>query len=182
MKSVVYKIVGYYQQIHRVYKPSRIFWPPSNPGRFIAEIRKTVLYQVSTVISKNHAMVVLEDLKVQNMTTSATGTIEKPGRTVRQQSGLNKAILGKGWGILLRLLEYKLQWTGGMLYRVPPEYTAQICPVCGVVDAENRKMHVVFHCQYCGYTDHADVDAAKNIHARGLQLTAGDAVVACFAA
>ncbi len=127
-------------------------------------------------------MVVLEDLKVQNMTTSATGTIEKPGCNVRQKSGLNKAILDQGWGMLLRLHEYKLQWAGGMLYRVPPEYTAQICPVCGVVDAENRKTQAVFHCQHCGYTDHTDVNAAKNILARGLQLTAGHAVVACFAA
>ena len=45
----------------------------------IAEMRKTVLHQVSTTISKNHAVVVLEDLKVQNMTASAKGTVEQPG-------------------------------------------------------------------------------------------------------
>ncbi|WP_312283604.1 transposase [Candidatus Igneacidithiobacillus taiwanensis] len=160
----------------------------------IADIRKTVLHQVSTVISKNHAVVVLEDLRVQNMTSSAKGTAVQPGRKVRQKSGLNKAILDQGWGMLLRLLEYKLQWTGGMLYRVPPEYTSQICPVCGVVDAENRKTQATFHCRHCGHTDHADVNAAKNILARGLhpakglhpvkelQSTAGHAGVACFAA
>jgi len=160
----------------------------------IADIRKTVLHQVSTVISKNHAVVVLEDLRVQNMTGSAKGTAVQPGRKVRQKSGLNKAILDQGWGMLLRLLEYKLQWAGGMLYRVPPEYTSQICPVCGVVDAENRRTQALFHCRHCGHTDHADVNAAKNILARGLypanglhpvkelQSTAGHAGVACFAA
>ena len=152
----------------------------------IAEIRKTVLHQVSTAISKNHAVVVLEDLKVQNMTGSAKGTIEEPGRKVRQKAGLNKAILDQGWGTLLRLLEYKLQWGGGMLLRVQPEYTSQICPVCGVVDAENRKTQAVFVCQHCGHTDHADVNAAKNILARGLgaeaPTTAGHAGLACFAA
>ncbi len=152
----------------------------------IAEMRKTVLHQVSTVISKNHAVVVLEDLKVRNMTGSARGTVEQPGRKVRQKAGLNKAILDQGWGTLLRLLEYKLQWRGGMLLRVPPEYTSQICPVCGVMDAENRKTQAVFACQHCGHTDHADVNAAKNILARGLgaeaPTTAGHAGVACFAA
>ena len=152
----------------------------------IAEMRKTVLHQVSTTISKNHAVVVLEDLKVQNMTASAKGTVEQPGRKVRQKAGLNKAILDQGWGMLLRFLEYKLQWAGGMLLRVPPEYTSQICPVCGVVDAENRKTQAVFHCQHCGHTDHADVNAAKNILARGLgaeaPTTAGHAGLACFAA
>ena len=120
----------------------------------IAAIRKTVLHRVSTVISKNHAVVVLEDLKVRNMTGSSRGTVEKPGCKVRQKAGLNKAILDQGWGTLLRLLEYKLQWLGGMLYRVPPEYTSQICPVCGVVDAENRKTQAVFHCLIAQRSSH----------------------------
>lgn len=152
----------------------------------IAEIRKTVLHQVSQAISKNHAVVVLEDLKVQNMTASAKGTVEVPGRNVRQKAGLNKSILDQGWGTLLRFLEYKLQWRGGMLLRVPPEYTSQTCPVCGVVDAENRKEQAVFHCRHCGHEDHADVNAAKNILVRGVgakaPATAGHAGVACFAA
>lgn len=160
----------------------------------IAEMRKTALHQISTIISKNHAVVVLEDLKVQNMTGSAKGTVEHPGRNVRQKAGLNKAILDQGWGLLKQMLGYKLQWAGGMLLLVDPAYTSQICPVCGVVDAENRQTQAVFLCQHCGHSDHADVNAAKNILARGLavstglapanelQSTAGRAGVACFAA
>ena len=147
----------------------------------IAEIRKTVLHQVSQAISKNHAVVVLEDLKVQNMTASAKGTVEVPGRKVRQKSGLNKSILDQGWGQLRQMLGYKLQWSGGMLILVDPAYTSQICPVCGCVDAENRKEQSVFLCRHCGHEDHADVNAAKNTLARGwsLQSTAGHAGVAC---
>ncbi|MGE0049287.1 MAG: RNA-guided endonuclease InsQ/TnpB family protein [Acidithiobacillus sp.] len=158
----------------------------------IAEIRKTALHQVSQAISKNHAVVVLEDLKVQNMTASAKGTVEVPGRKVRQKAGLNKSILDQGWGQLRQMLGYKLQWAGGMLLLVDPAYTSQICPVCGVVDADNRKTQAVFRCQHCGHEDHADVNAAKNILARGLhpakglhsaqESTAGHAGVACFAA
>ena len=151
----------------------------------IAEIRKTVLHQVSTVISKNHAVVVLEDLKVRNMTASATGTVESPGRNVRQKSGLNKSILDQGWGLLKQMLGYKLQWSGGMLLLVDPAYTSQICPVCGVVDAGNRKVQAVFRCLHCGHEAHADVNAAQNILARGLAnpygvaSTAGLAGVVC---
>ncbi|MFA6183451.1 RNA-guided endonuclease InsQ/TnpB family protein [Acidithiobacillus sp.] len=151
----------------------------------IAEISKTILHQVSTTISKNHAVVVLEDLKVQNMTASAKGTDEAPGRNVRQKAGLNKSILDQGWGMLKQMLGYKLQWAGGMLLLVDPAYTSQICPVCGVVDAGNRPSQEVFHCLHCGHEAHADVNAAQNILARGLATpygvasTAGLAGVVC---
>ncbi|WP_280527720.1 RNA-guided endonuclease InsQ/TnpB family protein [Acidithiobacillus thiooxidans] len=145
----------------------------------IAEIRKNVLHQVRTTISKNHAVVVLEDLKVRNMTASAKGTVDKPGRNIRQKSGLNKSILDQGWGLLKRILDYKLQWAGGMLFWVNPAYTSQTCSVCGVVDAGNRPNQAVFRCLHCGHEAHADVNAAQNILARGLQSTAGHAGVAC---
>ena len=155
----------------------------------IAEIRKTVLHQISTItghaagnVSKNHAVVVLEDLKVRNMTASAQGTVEQPGRHVRQKAGLNKAILDQGWGLLKQMLGYKLQWAGGLLLLVDPAYTSQTCSVCGVVDAGNRKVQAVFHCLHCGHKAHADVNAAQNILARGWQSTAGHAGLACFAA
>lgn len=147
----------------------------------IAEIRKTVLHQVSTTISKNHAVVVLEDLKVRNMTASAKGTVEAPGRKVRQKTGLNKSILDQGWGMLKQMLGYKLQWAGGMLLLVDPAYTSQICPVCGVVDAGNRKTQAEFHCLHCGHEAHADVNAAQNILARGLATSYGVASTAGLA-
>ncbi len=150
-------------------------------------------HKVSTVISKNHAVVVLENLKVGNMTRSAKGTVEAPGRNIRQKSGLNKSILDQGWGLLKQMLEYKLRWSGGMLLLVDPAYTSQTCSVCGHVDAGNRTDQKTFHCLHCGHEAHADVNAAKNILARGLeslpsqstdelQATAGLAGVACFAA
>ncbi len=144
----------------------------------IAEMRKTVLHQVSTAISKNHAVVVLEDLKVRNMTASAKGTVEAPGRHIRQKSGLNKSILDQGWGMLKQMLGYKLQWAGGMLLLVDPAYTSQTCAACGAADAGNRK-GAIFCCLNCGHEAHADVNAAQNILARGLQSTAGHAGVVC---
>ena len=62
-----------------------------------ANVRRDYLHKASTAISKSHAMVCIEDLKVSNMSASAAGTTEQPGRNVRAKSGLNKAILDQGW-------------------------------------------------------------------------------------
>jgi putative transposase len=138
----------------------------------IANIRKDYLQKVSTTIAKNHGLVVLEDLRVQNMTASAKGTVGKPGRNVRQKAGLNRTILDQGWGELARQLEYKLRWLGGTFLKIPPAYTSQTCYVCGNVHPGNRK-GVKFNCTSCGHQDHSDINAAKNI------LAAGLAVIAC---
>ncbi len=81
----------------------------------IANIRRDYLHKVSTTISKNHAMRVIEDLKVANMSKSAAGSISHPGRNVEAKSGLNRSILDQGWYELRRQLEYKQRWRGGQV-------------------------------------------------------------------
>jgi len=62
----------------------------------IGNARHDYLHKATAAISKNHAMVCIEDLQVRNMSKSAAGTSEAPGRNVRAKSGLNKAILDQG--------------------------------------------------------------------------------------
>jgi putative transposase len=81
----------------------------------IANARNDFLHKASTQISKNHAMVCIEDLQVRNMSKSASGTLEAPGRKVAQKKGLNKAILDQGWGEFRRQLELKPDGTAGSL-------------------------------------------------------------------
>jgi putative transposase len=138
----------------------------------IAAMRKDYLHKLSTIIAKNHGVVVLEDLKIKNMSASAKGTTEVPGRKVKQKSGLNRSILDQGWGEFARQLEYKLKWLGGTFLKVPPQYTSQKCSCCGHTEAGNRKAQN-FLCLSCGFESHADINAAKNI------LAAGLAVIAC---
>ncbi|MDZ8606019.1 transposase, partial [Escherichia coli] len=88
--------------------------------------------------SKNHAMIVIEDLKVSNMSKSAAGTVSQPGRNVRAKSGLNRSILDQGWYEMHRQLEYKQLWRGGQVLAVPPAYTSQRCAYCGHTAKENR--------------------------------------------
>ena len=59
----------------------------------IAHIRKDVVHKSSNDISKNHAVVFIEDLQVKNRSASAKGRKAKPGKQVRQKSGLNRSIL-----------------------------------------------------------------------------------------
>ena len=133
----------------------------------IANARKDFLHKSTTTISKNHAMVVVEQLQVVNMSKSATGTMEAPGVNVRAKAGLNKSILDQGWSEFRRQLEYKMTWAGGMLLAVPAYNTSRTCPCCGHVAKENRKTQARFACVACGYENHADVVAAINILERG---------------
>ncbi|EMO0749811.1 transposase [Escherichia coli] len=139
----------------------------------IANIRRDYLHKVTTTVSKNHAMIVIEDLKVSNMSKSAAGTVSQPGRNVRAKSGLNRSILDQGWYEMRRQLVYKQLWRGGQVLAVPPAYTSQRCACCGHTAKENRLSQSKFECQVCGYTANADVNGARNI------LAAGHAVLAC---
>ena len=133
----------------------------------IANIRHDYLHKVTTTLSKNHAMIVVEDLKVANMSKSAKGSIEKKGKNVKAKSGLNKSILDQGWSKLVGLLEYKQKWRGGLLVKVDPRYTSQTCSSCGHVAKENRLTQANFSCVECGFSENADINASRNILAVG---------------
>ena len=138
----------------------------------IANCRSDFLHKATTAITQNHALIVIEDLKVKGMSASASGTRENPGRKVKQKTGLNRAILDQGWGAFRSMLTYKAGWTGAQLIAVPAHYTSQTCPCCGHVSADNRKTQARFSCVKCGLENHADVVGAINILARGHRVLA----------
>jgi putative transposase len=140
--------------------------------RRIANVRRDFLHKTSTHISQNHAMVVIEDLQVTNMSASAKGTLDTPGRNVRQKSGLNRSILDQGWFEFRRQLEYKAGWAGGEVLAVPAHHTSQTCPACAHVSRDNRLSQAQFACTDCGYQNNADVVGALNILARGIKTCA----------
>jgi putative transposase len=147
----------------------------------IANARKDFLHKATTTIwlaaRANHAFVFIEDLKVKNMSASAKGTIDQPGKQVKQKSGLNRAILDQGWGEFRRQLDYKMAWNGGILIAVPPHNTSQTCPCCGHVSKKNRRTQAQFLCVLCSYENHADVVGAMNILERGYRsLACGEPV------
>jgi putative transposase len=138
----------------------------------IGHARRDYLHKTTTTISKNHAMVCIEDLQVRNLSKSAKGTVDAKGKNVRTKSALNRSILDQGWFEFRRQLEYKLNWSGGSLVVVPPQNTSRTCPVCAHVSSENRRTQAHFECVECGYSNNADVVGAINILARGHRVLA----------
>jgi putative transposase len=138
----------------------------------IANARNDLLHKASNTISKNHAVIAVEDLQVRNMSKSASGTTDAPGCNVRAKSGLNKAILDQGWGEFRRQIEYKTAWRGGFFVAVSPQNTSRTCPSCGHIAAENRKTQALFACVHCAHEANADHVGAINVLERGLRLLA----------
>ena len=138
----------------------------------IADIRKDFLHKTSTALCKNHALIVVEDLKIANMSKPAKGDQENPGRNVKAKSGLNKSILDQGWFEFKRQLEYKSMWSGGKVVVVPAKNTSRKCRICNHIARGNRRSQASFKCVQCGHTENADVNASRNI------LAAGRAVIA----
>ena len=136
--------------------------------------RKDWTEKTSTGIARRFDVIRVEDLQIRNMTRSAKGTRENPGRNVRAKAGLNRGILGAGWGLLVRRLQDKAP---GRVHKIRPAFTSQRCSACGQVDRNSRESQTVFRCTACGFACNADVNAAINI-AAGHAVTAreGDGV------
>ena len=128
-----------------------------------ANARKDFLHKVSTSIAKSHGVVKIERLRVKNMSASAKGTIEEPGKRVAQKSGLNRSILDQGWSMFAEFLGYKLPPLGGERQAVEAPFTSQRCRKCHCVDARNRVSQALFHCISCHHEENADDNASHNI-------------------
>ena len=139
----------------------------------IANSRADFLHKTSTSISKNHAMIAIEDLDVRNLRKSAKGTQEKHGKNVKAKSGLKKSILDQGWSEFRRQLEYKQLWSGGDVLAVNPRNTSRTCLSCNHISKENRTTQAKFECVSCGYKANADYVGACNI------LRVGHTQLAC---
>ena len=74
------------------------------------------------------------------------------------------------WAKFVAMLEYKAKETGTRLVYINPAYTSQTCSACGHVDKGNRVTQAEFICQACGLIEHADVNAAKDIFAKTVEL------------
>ncbi|WP_245656174.1 RNA-guided endonuclease InsQ/TnpB family protein [Microtetraspora fusca] len=138
-----------------------------------AKVRRRRLdgaHKAALALVRDYDVIVHEDLRIANMTRSASGTIEAPGRNVAQKSGLNRSIVDAGWGVFLTVLAHKAESAGRELIAVNPANTSRTCARCGHCAKENRVTQAEFICMACGHTAHADVNAALNILRAGLAL------------
>ncbi len=130
--------------------------------------RKNQAHQNSRFLANRAEALVREDLKLKNMTASAKGTVENPGKNVKAKAGLNRSMLNASHGRFNQYCDYKFETVVG----VDPRYTSQTCNSCGHVDKVNRQTQRSFRCVSCGHADHADLNASANILASGIGASA----------
>ena len=124
-------------------------------------------HRITTEIVRQYGHIAVEALAIRDMSRSAAGTVEEPGRNVSAKSGLNREILDQTWGLIRQQLRYKAEWAGRRFVEVDPRHTSQTCNSCGVVDGRSRQGKV-FQCVACGFTLDADLNAARNILRKSL--------------
>ena len=129
-------------------------------------------HRLSHQLVRDHKIICIEDTKTANMTRSAKGTNEEPGKNVKQKAGLNRSILAQGWYGLRTKIEYKADWYERQFVTVPAHHTSQRCSACGHVAAGNRVSQSVFRCTNCDHESNADVNAAENIRRQGVETLA----------
>ena len=134
--------------------------------RSVRNHRRTHLHNVANAIVKTASTIVVEDLKLKNMTRSVKGTLVEPGKNVRQKAGLNRVLADAAPGRLIAMLSYKAESAGGRMIKVDPRNTSRTCSACGVVDAAQLSRNR-YRCS-CGLDMQRDHNAAINIRERGI--------------
>ncbi len=123
--------------------------------------------------------IVAEKLQLKNMTKSAKGTVDEPGKHVQQKSGLNRSMLDLGLGMFFDIIRYKSLWMGKEFVQVNPRNTSNTCEICGYSHRDNRKTQSEFLCLSCGHSENADFNASKIIKREGIPLFRQREALAC---
>lgn len=126
----------------------------------VAERRATGLHATTKRLASAFLAVAIEDLHVAGMTRSSKGTVEVPGKKVRQKSGLNRSILDVSFGEFRRQLDYKTRWYGSKLVVVDRWLpSSKTCSACGAVKPKLDLSERIYRCD-CGLVMDRDVNAA----------------------
>lgn len=116
--------------------------------------RNDYLHKVSTLLSKNHGVVCVEDLNIKGMVKNRR---------------LSRSISDAGWGILFSFLAYKTEWLEKHFVKIDRWFaSSQLCSTCG--NKQDMALHKrIFRCD-CGLELDRDVNAALNIRMAGLSI------------
>jgi putative transposase len=124
-------------------------------------------HQVSASIVKEHPNSLIG---LENLTDIRERTRRKRGKkATKNQHKANAAYSKWSFAQLHRMIAYKAPSRGSMAVKVDAHYTSQACPMCGHTGHANRpNKGLLFVCQHCHYTLHADLVGARNITMRTL--------------
>jgi putative transposase len=126
--------------------------------RKVRASRADFLHKASTRLVRGHDVIAIEDLAVRNM--------------IRNRS-LAKTISDCGWGTFREMVNYKAERAGRHLIVIDRWYpSSKTCSACGYLLASLSLSTRHWTCPSCGTRHDRDVNAAKNILAAGLAVSA----------
>ena len=131
--------------------------------RKVRNQRRDFHHKIARTLVDSNDAIALEELHVDNLSASAKGTVETPGRNVAAKAGLNRSILDAGWSQFTSILVAKAASAGRRVVLVHPAYTSIDCHTCGARCSRPRRDTVV--CAAHGALD-ADLNGARNIATR----------------
>jgi putative transposase len=120
----------------------------------VAQQRWYFWHTITDWLTNTYGLIAIEDLTLDFMI---------------ENKRLAMSAYDASFSTLWQMLDYKAQERGVEVVRVPPQYTSQTCPDCGCIDRGNRKTQANFTCVECGYSENADLNAARNILRLALQ-------------
>lgn len=114
-----------------------------------------------------HSLIGLEDLTHIRERTRR----RKDKKASQKQRRANATYSKWAFSELQRLIAYKAMVAGAMAVKVDAHYTSKACPRCGYTNEKNRpNKGLLFVCQVCHYTLHADLVGARNIAMRTILI------------
>jgi putative transposase len=123
----------------------------------ISDRRRDHWHKLTTRLVRDNQTIVIEDLSV---------------RTMVKNHRLARAISDAGWRQFRGMLEYKAGWYGRSVIAVDRWFpSSKLCSACGAL-AEQMPLRVRKWACRCGAVHDRDVNAARNILAEGLFVTA----------
>lgn len=112
--------------------------------------RNDFLHRTSTNLVRVADTIAIEDLNVSGMSSSARGTVDTPGRNVRQKAGLNRRVLDASLGEFRRQLEYKASRAGKRLVVDRWFPSSKTCSACGHLLSKLKLSVRHWTCPDCG--------------------------------
>ena len=117
--------------------------------RHVRNQRKDFQWKLASSITKNYAVVAMEDLNIKGMV---------------KNHKLARAISGAGWYGFKIKLTHKLQESGGTIVNVNPRNTSKTCSECGCLHEGKMELSIrSWACLDCGAVHDRDINAARNI-------------------
>ncbi len=120
----------------------------------VGDQREDFAHKLSCGIVKNNDLIVFEDLKIDNMA---------------RNHYLAKSIADASWNKLVQYTTYKAESAGKEVVLVNPRNTSRLCSNCGWFTETLKLSERTFHCDSCGIEIDRDINAAINVHNRGLE-------------